>query len=211
MKGENAWTAYKPTLSLLPVLTLVSCRWKWARRWGPRPLVFCLSWDRYLRLSRDRDVMVCVCAVKTPGPLKNRDFVTQRIWLDLGKEMMIFNHSVNHTVYSDVMLLVQEWADFSTRGGHMERFFTISTGLHHYKMAAGSHCYLIRHFIFSVLKTKWLLSRKELTKPHENVLGLHPMGCSLPAYAQCNSVQFLYFCEGNSKELKIEGITNVWC
>jgi len=57
-----------------------------------------------------------VCAVKTPGPLRNRDFVTQRVWLDLGKEMMIFNHSVNHTVHPGVMLSLQGWANFSMHG-----------------------------------------------------------------------------------------------
>jgi len=53
----------------------------------------CGEWDKV------RGACVIVCAVKTPKPLKNRDFVTQRVWLDLGREMMIFNHSVNHTVF----------------------------------------------------------------------------------------------------------------
>ncbi|KAK7097299.1 START domain-containing protein 10-like [Littorina saxatilis] len=35
-------------------------------------------------------------AIKCPTPLKNRDFVTQRAWLDMGDEKIIFNHSVNH-------------------------------------------------------------------------------------------------------------------
>ncbi|XP_022324155.2 START domain-containing protein 10-like isoform X1 [Crassostrea virginica] len=35
-------------------------------------------------------------AMKCPPPLKNRDFVTQRSWLDLGVEKCIVNHSVNH-------------------------------------------------------------------------------------------------------------------
>lgn len=35
-------------------------------------------------------------AMKLVKPLMNRDFVTQRSWLDLGSEKMIFNHSVNH-------------------------------------------------------------------------------------------------------------------
>ncbi|RUS76151.1 hypothetical protein EGW08_016094 [Elysia chlorotica] len=36
-------------------------------------------------------------AIRTPGPMKNRDFVTQRSWLDCGFEKIIFNHSVNHS------------------------------------------------------------------------------------------------------------------
>jgi hypothetical protein len=39
-------------------------------------------------------------AIKSPKPFKNRDFVTQRCWLDFGenKDKIIFNHSVNHLV-----------------------------------------------------------------------------------------------------------------
>ena len=39
-------------------------------------------------------------AIKSPTPFKNRDFVTQRCWLDFGrnKEKYVINHSVNHLV-----------------------------------------------------------------------------------------------------------------
>ena len=50
--------------------------------------------------------MLAVFAVKTPRPLKNRDFVTQRVWQELDREMMIFNHSVNHTVHAELLQTV---------------------------------------------------------------------------------------------------------
>lgn len=46
-------------------------------------------------------------SLKSPKPLKNRDFVTQRCWLDYGdgKDKIVFNHSVNHAVSLVVFFL----------------------------------------------------------------------------------------------------------
>ena len=39
-------------------------------------------------------------SMKSPKPLKNRDFVVQRCWLDFGDghDKIVFNHSINHAV-----------------------------------------------------------------------------------------------------------------
>lgn len=65
--------------------------------------------DAKYRKAWDPNVLDCfeICRVacnsdigyysmKLVPPLMNRDFVTQRCWVNLGKEKIIFNHSVNH-------------------------------------------------------------------------------------------------------------------
>ena len=41
-------------------------------------------------------IFVSLFPVSCPAPLRNRDFVLQRSWLDTGREQYIINHSVFH-------------------------------------------------------------------------------------------------------------------
>lgn len=41
-------------------------------------------------------IFVSIFSVSCPAPLRNRDFVLQRSWLDTGQEQYIINHSVFH-------------------------------------------------------------------------------------------------------------------
>ncbi|XP_071050122.1 START domain-containing protein 10-like isoform X2 [Onthophagus taurus] len=62
------------------------------------------EWDEHMIVSIDIGYLnpnndVGYYALSCPPPVKNRDFVLQRSWLDLGTEKYIFNHSVEHKSY----------------------------------------------------------------------------------------------------------------
>lgn len=61
-------------------------------------------WDTHMISAEDAGHInvnndVGYYSMSCPAPLKNRDFVLQRSWLDTGDEKMILNHSVYHKDY----------------------------------------------------------------------------------------------------------------
>ncbi|XP_061729741.1 START domain-containing protein 10-like [Cydia pomonella] len=61
-------------------------------------------WDTHMLAAEDAGHInvnndVGYYAMSCPAPLKNRDFVLQRSWLDTGEEKLILNHSVFHKDY----------------------------------------------------------------------------------------------------------------
>ncbi|GLV32536.1 uncharacterized protein CBL_00754 [Carabus blaptoides fortunei] len=62
------------------------------------------EWDEHMLSSFDIGYLnpnndVGYYAIKCPAPMKNRDFVLQRSWLDMGNEKLIINHSIYHKDY----------------------------------------------------------------------------------------------------------------
>lgn len=63
------------------------------------------QWDEHMRASIEIGYLnpnndIGYYALSCPPPVKNRDFVLQRSWLDMGDEKLIFNHSVCHKDYA---------------------------------------------------------------------------------------------------------------
>ncbi|KAG0428379.1 hypothetical protein HPB47_024629 [Ixodes persulcatus] len=54
------------------------------------------KWDVHMLDSYDIGCPKPQQRLRSPPPLRNRDFVLQRSWLETGKEILIINHSVFH-------------------------------------------------------------------------------------------------------------------
>ncbi|XP_057667300.1 START domain-containing protein 10-like isoform X1 [Diorhabda carinulata] len=64
------------------------------------------EWDEHMQASVEIGYLnpnndVGYYALSCPAPVKNRDFVLQRSWLDMGSEKLILNHSVQHKDYAN--------------------------------------------------------------------------------------------------------------
>ncbi|CAH2076994.1 unnamed protein product, partial [Iphiclides podalirius] len=109
-------------------------------------------WDTHMLAAEDAGHInvnndVGYYAMSCPAPLKNRDFVLQRSWLDTGDEKMILNHSVYHK-------------DYPPRKGFVRRYsqkfeFEIITTIFLHLLKAVS---LLTGFVVRVSKVKgsWL-------------------------------------------------------
>lgn len=108
-------------------------------------------------------------SLKAPKPLKARDFVTQRSWLDMGQEKFILNHSVNHELAPPKKNLV--------RGiSHLTGYYITTS--HARSDTPGCHlCYVTQSDpkgklpVWAVNKAANFIAPKVMTKIHKAAKG----------------------------------------